>query len=373
MPPPVSAQEMISRLMSQLGSEHPEIDEVFGALAARRDAASQAEASTKQQLQTAQAAPTPTTNPTADLLTRAIGSVAGTFTGSDQPQKNARDLIEAEQKKLLLKHTQDLAQLSDAYDKAYDRATKLGILEDQLKYAEKRTKITEDRKLANDILDAQVKLETAQTDKETARLKISAEMSATEDDVQSLKDAAVSGQIEFPTIPSKFKGKVLKLAADAGEIILPRKARQTIASMNGARQVMRQLEELNETIVRGKGSVGRIREGIINEAAAILQSKGRGDKATIYRDFKEGVLAVFSRAVGDVGTLNEGDINRARRLTPTLRDSDAVAAQKLVQLVEFIDDLEQRTIETYAYKLPQQIRGSKSDNSLDAILDRKGL
>jgi hypothetical protein len=374
-----SAREMIARLMSTIGSPNPEIDELFSAMSGRRVAADQAEQSAQQQLQQAQAAPPPTTPPAADLITRAIASVAGTFQGSDQPGKNAEAMISAEQKKLMLKHASDLAQLSDVYDKAYDRATKLGVLEDQLKYAEKRAKITEDRKLANDVLDAQVRLETAQIAKDTtleaARIRNSVTASTAQDTVTNYADALVSGQIpNIASISTKggLRDAVVNLLKSRGDVILTPKARFTIDQLSGAKSVLSQLSVLNEEIPRGEG-IERFGEGIINAVTGFLQTKGRGEKVALYQSFKEGVLAPIVRAAGDVGTLNNQDIARARALTPTIYDSDALAASKLVQLKQWIEDKQAETIRIHSQKLPGQSPATKAGTSLDDWLKSRGI
>jgi hypothetical protein len=60
----------------------------------------------------------------------------------------------------------------------------------------------------------------------------------------------------------------------------------------------------------------------------------------VYQAMADGFLASFARAAGEVGTLNEGDIGRARSLLPTIMppDTEAVATEKLKELRTFITE-----------------------------------
>ena len=70
-------------------------------------------------------------------------------------------------------------------------------------------------------------------------------------------------------------------------------------------------------------------------------------EAAVYQDAKDGVLAMFVRAFGDVGTLNEGDIKRARKLTPDLApipDTRAVALGKIAKLRDLFNEISARPV-----------------------------
>lgn len=102
----------------------------------------------------------------------------------------------------------------------------------------------------------------------------------------------------------------------------------------------------------GKGFGGRVTGAVQSGAAAAAQSN---QAQVLYESLKEGILANPVRFFGDVGTLNEGDIRRARALfgsttgdvgifppRATLPDTEETARNKLKQLRELIAEIKAR-------------------------------
>jgi hypothetical protein len=128
-----------------------------------------------------------------------------------------------------------------------------------------------------------------------------------------------------------------------GEGVTSKQAPSLVASKTqfaGADALLGQFEKmLNEIIPAGSDKNDLLTvsqemfEGGRRELAAAMQSD---PKATTYRDFTMGTLAQFIRAMGEKGTLSDGDMRRALSLIPKLSDRPVVARMKLKNLRELI-------------------------------------
>ena len=65
-------------------------------------------------------------------------------------------------------------------------------------------------------------------------------------------------------------------------------------------------------------------------------------KLVLADSLSAGFLAKFARAAGEVGTMTEGDIDRARKLIPTIHDTKEVRKGKLRQAKELYNEIYQR-------------------------------
>lgn len=152
----MNSGDLISKLLQMQGQDNSDLDTLFSELAKRRVAAETEAASAKQQYENVDNAPLPSTSPLADLVTRAMGSVAGTFQGSRKPVDEANALIDKERQALLVKRTQDLARLDSHYEKAAERARKLGDEDTAMQFQIKREQTNKTRGELLDLIKAQL-------------------------------------------------------------------------------------------------------------------------------------------------------------------------------------------------------------------------
>lgn len=85
-----------------------------------------------------------------------------------------------------------------------------------------------------------------------------------------------------------------------------------------------------------------------------------GSKENAFRSMREGYLARIVRALGEVGTLNEGDIRRAVQLIPNFSDTPQSAQIKLAEL--------RNNLRGYKQSIYQQGGGGNSSNDLSETL-----
>ena len=103
----------------------------------------------------------------------------------------------------------------------------------------------------------------------------------------------------------------------------------------GARGVIAQARGLVNQLWVAEGNVGsRARQAAELKLKQFTQSDPR---VAQYDSLREGFLAPIIRALGEKGTLAEGDVGRARELWPAFTDSKEVANAKLNQVEKIFD------------------------------------
>lgn len=129
------------RLMQTLGAlqgTNPNFDDLFANLARAVLGARQEADTAGRAFQSELAKGPPQTNPLADALARAAGGAADLFTGRDTGRALATETIRGEQNTLLQKRKESLTALEGAYQRAADRAAKLGDFETEMQFLTKR-------------------------------------------------------------------------------------------------------------------------------------------------------------------------------------------------------------------------------------------
>jgi hypothetical protein len=175
-------------------------------------------------------------------------------------------------------------------------------------------------------------------------------------DVASAAKSIVSGQSQLTDYPSELRLPVIQYIEFTGKTIVPEKARNTIQTLASARSSTNRLAELSRKIPRGDAGLGRFVVGGVVQVGAALQGL---PEAALFNDWKDGILATLARSVGERGTLTDQDVARARRLLPTFYDTPEVAEGKITQFMDFMEDVERRTIDTYSKPIGG---GSPSDS-----------
>ena len=96
-----------------------------------------------------------------------------------------------------------------------------------------------------------------------------------------------------------------------------------------------ELSDMSESINQSSG-LWRLLEGGANRWSAWVQNDENGAIVADFMDARKSFLAMFARAFGEVGVLNEGDIARAEGTLPTIWDSQRVKDRKYARLKRFI-------------------------------------
>lgn len=112
-------------------------DDLFSDLAGLVKSARGEEAATRGAYTDALRRGAPETSPLADLVARSLGTAAAGLTGSESPRQLAESTIHEQQARLTANHAQELESLAAAYNRAADRAARLGDTEMEVKLREK--------------------------------------------------------------------------------------------------------------------------------------------------------------------------------------------------------------------------------------------
>lgn len=131
--------------------------------------------------------------------------------------------------------------------------------------------------------------------------------------------------------------QVLGAPAGMSTADLPADQRKTITAASNAESVIDEIEQaFNLAGGAGGGVVGTARN---------LAGKARIDaQARMFNDLRQGFLSRIARAFGEVGTLNEGDIQRALNAMPSLADTPETASYKLQVLRRLMATAKQRAM-----------------------------
>lgn len=159
--PPINP--VLMQTLGQLQGLRPgmnaNLDSILEELGRALMGARQQEATAKSAFDTELAKGPPRTNPMADAIARAMGGAADMFTGRESGGKLAGQTIDTEQGLRLQKRKESLTALEGAYQRAADRASKLGDFETEMKFLTKRDSALKDVENVSKMLMANAEFE----------------------------------------------------------------------------------------------------------------------------------------------------------------------------------------------------------------------
>lgn len=174
--------ELASLISQMIGSRGATLDDAANEAHQSALAATAAALEAQRKLNIEQAAPAPDTAQ-ADFLTRLTGAASDALTGGAGAGKTAEDTITQGKAAFEAKRHERLSLLAGAYEKAADRAAKLGDTEAEIKWRTKLAKVEADQKDIHEALDVQSRLKAAE-------VAANAQRATTAMDVQGRKDVA---------------------------------------------------------------------------------------------------------------------------------------------------------------------------------------
>lgn len=172
--------------------------------------------------------------------------------------------------------------------------------------------------------------------------------------------AMQAGDIKSAEVLMSFAEQAAKfeqmMAENAGGPAMSADQKKAIASASNAESVINQIEQ---SYYETGGAQGALKGSVRN-----LAGKARLDQsANYYNAQKEGYLSRIARAFGEVGTLNEGDIQRAVNLMPDLADTPENAQKKIQGLRILLSEVKQRAQSGVYGSYGEEPQGFPSDPS----------
>lgn len=364
--------DKLLELMSSLwdSTQDSSLVDLFSQLGRERGSAEQQASTAQSQLQGAINAPRPETNAAADLVARGAGRAASGLLQSDKPSAQAEQLIKDKQGFLLQQREENLKSLGESYKRAADRAERLGDLENEIKLKEKIESIATKRKEIGDTLRL---IYGADKQLEQARLTISGRLTAAtlpDSEIANLAHMVARGA-PITSIPTegRTRTKVLLKMDELGLKLIPPTARKEVNSLNGARATLGKIEELLDQLDLPASASERFTKGGKLVIGSLVQSNA---KAARLVSLVNTTLAKQVRAMGDVGTLNNQDINRAKSAMPGLTDARDVSYGRLQDLRDLFDEVEDRVIQTYSQEFgPGSSQNEQDPEGILEFLNRK--
>lgn len=217
--------------------------------------------------------------------------------------------------------------------------------------AENRANKENDRRSARDAAEAaaQARLQ--------AGLKGGAGGDAAEDDpvAAAWGDKIANGEAEFTSVPFKKRDAVVLYMKNNNLVATPKKLRDAINTLSGARGAVDQLEKLSVAVNKARNPARRIAEMGPKFVAGLTQSD---ENITMMKDAREGFLALIARAAGERGVLTDQDVARARKNTPSVNDLAPIAQKKLKNLRDLFDSVEARSRKSYLSRTPAELQDS---------------
>ena len=342
---PRTAKDMIAHLLNNVGSDNPQIEELFKVLGSRRQQADEQLSQSGQMLTSATNAPPPETPPLADLVARSIGNVAASFTGTEAPRQQAEDIIKSKQHQLMVKRTQELSQLKDMYDKAFERSSKLGDIEATLKYGKERDKAGQDLDTQYKVLSALVDVEKTQTQAQVDLKRFAMQQAGEEFNPADYIDTSPGGHqyINISDIPSqKAKLKASNYAK-----------KNKVSTLNATENnVINMVQDAN-------ANISTIRTLIIPELATDWKDiVGKGKRWVDAKTQANPVLASypairtaaiqFIQTIAGLGKglrINQAEIQAALKFDiPEVTDTQDVANDKLNLLQSMVNHVERAAL-----------------------------
>lgn len=231
---------------------------------------------------------------------------------------------------------QDLTGLKDKY----------GLLTDKQKAAEAKKQ----QDFENAYKLQQLELDRQRTAADMIRARNSGSGSGsgtTADSAANYASLVASGQLTLAQVPAAQRGAVVDYVAQNGVDILPPKARESIAAVGSAREVVDQIKQYSADLNKNKNTFSKYLGGI---AASFRGKTGGTNKAAqasaALGDIKRGLASTLSRGLGEKGVLTDYDIKRAQALIPSPYDTRQEADRKLKLLDNFFNGIEERAYQT---------------------------
>ncbi len=149
--------------------------------------------------------------------------------------------------------------------------------------------------------------------------------------------ALQSGDIKSAQVLSAFADQAAQFEKSMGPAKMSTDQRKAETAATSALGVVDQIEKAYNEVGGAQGA--------ITGTARNLGGKVRLDQdANYYNSQREGYLSRIARAFGEVGTLAEGDVQRAINLIPDLADTPENAQKKLAGLRQLIGEARQRAL-----------------------------
>lgn len=353
------------------------------ALARQAQAASQGSQEATSAYQQAAAEPAPQLNPADIFLPTLVGNIASILGGNPDYRQSAQEGIKQKRSELLQARAQNLQALRDTATQKAELAQRAGDLEAQ-------AKAHGDVERLNKTLDVILKQQEQAFHAEQGRLdrasrerieagRQQAQTGAATDELEDILNSVESGQTEITNYPIKQRPAIVSGIARRGGTIFPKKVRDTVNTISGARGVVDELKNLSALVNTASGPAAYAM-GLKKMAAGAAQDPD----VNAFNAARQGFLATISRATGERGVLTDQDAARARALLPTVFSSKEVAAKNLGLLENFLTKLENRAIQTYTTKKvggpalgktgegARETSGIKTTGKLVRMIDKQG-
>jgi hypothetical protein len=149
-------------------------------------------------------------------------------------------------------------------------------------------------------------------------------------------------RLRAPDGSSLPMGTTRRQAQEIGAVIVSEAAQQRSQQVKSALGMLEQLKGMQSKIdesgvIRGVGSnvLARLANGLGNAIGALIGTDS-AETRTVFKDLSRGTIAPLIRALGESGSLSDGDVNRALDLLPDnagwVPDSTTLANDKLLEL-----------------------------------------
>lgn len=182
-------------------------------------------------------------------------------------------------------------------------------------------------------------------------------MSSTELFNQALEQYAMGdakgakSTMDFAKVAAEFEK-----AEGNGGVKVSAAQQKDLTKLGAAENIINQIESgLSSAGLSTSGPQARI-SGITRELG---QATGFDEQARIFKSQREGYLSALAKSLGEVGSLSDQDVARARELVPSLGDTQAEAAEKIRRLRMLISDNKQTIL-----SVPQSTGGLSDFNEL---------
>jgi hypothetical protein len=156
---------------------------------------------------------------------------------------------------------------------------------------------------------------------------------------------------------------------DAEKLGYHRVSTNAAASADALRSVKVAISEIEslmkDVFPKNESSLGRVPGGLGRKAGAALQTD---PKAAQLESLLGGTLALYIRALGEKGTLAEGDVSRAKNLVPKLTDRSDVAWRKVGQLKQLFEKAQKELMGgSSSAKAPKRLPGESPAQYLKRV------
>jgi hypothetical protein len=205
-----------------------------------------------------------------------------------------------------------------------------------------------------------------------ARAKSRAESGRdTAEDVADFAQAVATGQMEITAVPIKLRAAVVGAVKDSGQLIVSAKEREGIQALDIPLGIISDIERYADKINTESGISARAGGAL----RSIKATAGYDPDVTALRS-KVGTLALLIRALGEKGTLAEGDVARAIALIPSVTDTKQEKDNKIRDLRQILQSAKEvktkGASQTFGQGVNNQVN-TTGNSEADAFLKKKGL